>query len=192
MTHNEWTGKWLGKRIDFDKVYGAQCADVAGQYALDVHGITGLEGVTGAVDFFTKHDSRPKQKAAYYAIKYQEGLEPPQGAFIVWGATPNNSYGHIAVCDSSTQTSLTVLEQDGFNNPSRDVSKGDAYGLKRRTATYNNVLGWLVPKQKPNGNLPPANAKIAASDRGAQNGDYWFNQSANSWMQLADSKWRFI
>jgi len=221
MKHQDWKDRWLNKPIDFDNAYGAQCVDVMRQYASDVHGITNIEGVRGAADFFTQHANRPNQRAAYFAIAYQEGLEAPQGAFIVWGANSGNgNFGHVAVCDASTQTGITILDQDGFDNPTRNVNLGSANGLRKRTVNYNNVLGWLVLRQDRNPNpsttttpaagirilatppvglqlaindrYPPANAVYAPSDTNGRVGEYWRNPNSLQYMVLTTSGWRNI
>jgi len=197
MDHNQWRDKWLGKVVDFDGAFGGQCVDVARQYAADVHGIRNIEPVRGAVNFFTDYDQMPNLKANYFRIAYQEGLIAPQGALFVFGTTPTNSFGHIGVVDSGNQTEFISLDQDGFNNPAKDVDKGDTQGLKRKTFNYSRVLGWLVLKENRStvtvtGSTPPAGAKIASSDRNAQNGDYWLNTSTNRWMQLVNGKWQNI
>ena len=40
--------------------------------------------------------------------------------------------------------------------------------------------------------LPPQGARIATSDRTAQNGDYWLNPSTSRWMLLTNGKWNYI
>jgi len=199
MTHNKYKNTYLHTIIDVDKKYGGQCVDVARHYMSVIHNVNDVEGVNGAVDFFTKYDSMPKLKSAYHRINYQPGMICPQGALVIWGTTKNNSYGHIAICDEATQSTLTILEQDGFDNPARDVSIGDTDGLEVRTTSYTNVLGWLVIKEKTAeikviGAVPPAGAKIATSDRTAQNGDYWLNISlaVPKWMLLVNGKWNYI
>jgi len=197
MTHEQFKEKYIGVPVDYDKAYGAQCVDVARQYICDVHKVNQPEGVNGAADFFINHDKRPNQQKNYYCIKYQEGLEAPQGALIIWAPNKDNgNYGHIAVCDNSTQNNITVFEQDGFDNPTKDVKLGSANGMKERVRSYNNVLGWLVLKQnKINvsviGNVPPAGATIVQSDRNGNYGDYWFNTSTNRWMILRGNPTRW-
>ena len=39
MDYNGFRDKYLGKRIDFDKVYGYQCVDLIIQYCSEVFGI---------------------------------------------------------------------------------------------------------------------------------------------------------
>ena len=199
MTHNNWRDSNLYKVIDVDKKYGGQCVDAARDHMAKVDDVFDVEGVNGAVDFFTKYDHMPKLKAAYHRIMYQPGMVAPQGAKIIWGTTPNNSFGHIAICDSATQLTLTILEQDGFDNPARKVDLGDTDGLEMRVTSYDRVLGWLIPRELPEpvrviGNLPPDGARIAKSDRTAQNGDHWLNQSVKParWMLLANGKWDYI
>jgi hypothetical protein len=203
MKHQEWKDRWLNIPIKFTEKFGAQCVDVMRQYAADVHGIRDIEVVNGAVDFFTRHNSRPVQMANYFAISYQEGLATPQGAFIIWGGNSNNgNFGHVAVCDTSTQTELTILDQDGFDNPARDVNLGSVNGMRKRTVSYNNVLGWLVLKENrnntdnrpvpANGKYPPANAIMAPSDTNGRVGEFWFSPSTRLYMTLTAQGWRNI
>jgi len=201
ITHKQWVNKYLHIVIDVDKAYGGQCVDVARSHMSEVDGYDDIEGVHGAVDFFVKYDDMPKLKAAYFRIVYQLGMIPPDGAKVVWGTTPNNPFGHIAVSDESGQIRMGVMEQDGFDNPARDVSKGTSKGLVKRETGYGNVLGWLVPREKPieikvSGNVPPAGSTIAESDRTAQIGFYWLNKTSDPknprWMLLTAAGWKFI
>jgi len=201
ITHEQWEKKYLHIVIDVDKAYGGQCVDAARSHMGEVDGYWDIEGVCGAVDFFTKYDSMPKLKAAYHRIAYQPGMTAPDGAKIVWDITPNNSFGHIAIADKATQLNLGILEQNGFDNPARDVNKGTSRGLVKRETSYGNVLGWLIPKEKPveivvKGKIPPAGASIATSDRTAQNGQYWLNKTSDPgnprWMQLINGTWQFV
>ena len=162
-----------------------KCVDVARQYMLDVHGVNNIESVNGAKDFFLQ-SYRPKQDKYYFRIAYQKGIVPSIGTIIIW----NGNFGHIAIVDESDQYGFTVLEQDGYNNATKDVSKGDSHGLKQKNYNYHNVLGWLVLKQdRLHSDQLPKNAVIAKSDREAQIGWYWFNEKTGNWMILTNAGW---
>ena len=42
MTYNDFINKYLGKAVDYDRVAGVQCVDLADQYLKDIFGITGV------------------------------------------------------------------------------------------------------------------------------------------------------
>ncbi len=49
MTLDEFVKKYLGKKVDYDGQYGAQCVDLFRQYCKDVLGIPHTGGVIGTV-----------------------------------------------------------------------------------------------------------------------------------------------
>jgi hypothetical protein len=97
----------LGKKVDFDGVYGAQCVDLFREYCQDVWQIPHTGGVEGAKDLFA-------QKAPglqYLSIGSAQALP---GDVVIWDASQTNKYGHVAILLYGTDTTLVVLEQDGF------------------------------------------------------------------------------
>jgi len=185
--------------------YVHNCVDVFRDHCASVDFITDLESVGGAHELYTRYEYLPKLSAAYFRIQYQEGLIPPEGAKLIWGATANNSFGHVAIADEgSTQTLLALLEQDGFRNDKRDVSIGDMKGLTERKTIYTGLLGWLVLREvrmssapsglqfSDTGRYPTSGSTIATSDRNAQLNQYWYNPTAKQYMILTQGGWRFI
>jgi len=149
MNHQEFIVKYLGKPVDFDGRYGAQCVDLIRMYIKDVYGISlQPEGVEGAQEFYTKHDDRPRQKALFNRITYTGNLQPPQGALLVFGANKDNGYyGHIAICHKADHKSITVYEQDGIANSKALKDGRPQKGMYENTWRYDNLLGWLIPKE---------------------------------------------
>jgi hypothetical protein len=139
MTLMDFVKKYTGKKVDFDGVYGAQCVDLARQYFKDVWELPRQpEGVIGAQDFFLKHDTRPLQIQMLNCIACQPGINiPPEGAVILFRATPSNQYGHIGICVKSGENAIILFEQNGF---AQDGAKFSVYD-------YSLVLGWLVKKE---------------------------------------------
>ena len=149
MTHQEFIDKYLGKPVDFDGQYGAQCVDLARMYIREVLNISSQpEGVNGAADFFTKHDSRPKQKAMFDRVAYTGNIQPPQGALLIFGPNQDNgNHGHIAICHKATHQNVTVYEQDGIANLRAIKEKKPQKGMYENTWRYNNILGWLIKRE---------------------------------------------
>lgn len=104
--------KYHGQKVDFDGVCRAQCVDLFRQYNKDVWGNPRLEGLGengGAKDLWLKYDQMPLTK------KYlRKVTEPVCGDVVVFGATPTNKFGHVAIFLVQEGDDMLVFEQDGF------------------------------------------------------------------------------
>ena len=139
---------YLGKAVDWDGHFGAQCVDLVRQYWQEVDKIPQPEptGTEGAIAFFNNHDNRPVQRRYLYRVEYRPGMIPPPGAVIVFSAVPTNRFGHIGICVGADEKCLDLFEQNGTAN-----SRAKAEGRKQKGAfigrwNYNRVLGWLVKR----------------------------------------------
>jgi len=129
MTYQEFKNKWLGKGINYDGSFGNQCMDVYRMYVKEVLACPQSPPVTGAKDVWNT-----------YLPEYFDRIEntptgvPQQGDIVIWGMSP---YGHIAICDHATASTLTCFEQNW--------KEGDGSGVTelRLHGNYNSVLGWL-------------------------------------------------
>ena len=132
MTFEEFITKNCGKAVDYDKAYGAQCVDLFRQCCQDVWGIPHTGVVDGAKDLYLNYNSLPLEKKYFAALKPTAAVQP--GFVAVWGATPKNKYGHVAlaICKPDAD-SLIVLEQNGL--------KQDGAKVVRRST--QNLLGYL-------------------------------------------------
>lgn len=137
ITYQEFKTKWLGKGIDFDGSYGNQCMDVYRQYVKEVLGYPQSPGVTGAKDVWNTY-----LPTYFDRIANSPTGVPKQGDIVIWGMAP---YGHIAICDSATTTTVTCFEQNWTELDGSGVTE------IRKHTNYNNVLGWLKPKTQPQG-----------------------------------------
>jgi hypothetical protein len=134
MTFTEWKSQAVGRHIDVDGAYGAQCVDVYLDYIQKVIGVSNWGTVSGYGDAAALY---PKANLQYFT-KFDASGIPIQGDVIFYGATATNSAGHVAVVDSADSTGVTCIEQDGFN-PS-----GSCYVKFRK---WNGMcIGWLRPK----------------------------------------------
>lgn len=103
---------YYGQKVDFDGVCGAQCVDLFRRYNEDVWGNPRLEGLGengGAKDLWLKYDRMPLMKK--YLCKV---TEPVCGDVVVFGATPINKFGHVAIFLAQNGDDMLVFEQDGF------------------------------------------------------------------------------
>lgn len=131
MKFVEFMNKYLGKKVDFDGVYGAQCVDLFRQYCKDVLNIKEHTGaVDGAKDLYLNYVDLPNEHK--YFNLYKSNFK--YGDALVWGASMTNKYGHVAIyiCDLGNGTVL-VMEQDGFKQD----------GAKLAVRSKSNLLGAL-------------------------------------------------
>jgi len=128
----------VGKHIDYDGQYGAQCFDVFQKYNREVVGGPFIGG-GGAHEIY---DSYATNGAAADYARVPANAGPPQlGDVAVWSASSPQSggFGHVAIVTSVSGGSFQVVEQNG-NNPG-----GVAY-TENRNAADPYLLGYLRPK----------------------------------------------
>ena len=135
MYLDQFLTKYCGKKVDYDGAYGAQCVDLFRQYCKDVLDIPHTGSVDGAKELYEKYADLPVEKK--YFTRLAKKAVPEYGYVAVWGSTPTNKYGHVAlvICRLSP-TSLLVFEQNG-------VLQDGAKFVERSTA---NLLGYLKYK----------------------------------------------
>ena len=111
-----WANEQIGKSIDYDGSYGAQCVDLIQAY-YDLFGYRNYSG-GNAIDFATK--SLP---SGWTRIKYGSIKDAKPGDIAVWKA--NNKYytspgwwestgvyGHIGIIVDVSSTELTIVHQN--------------------------------------------------------------------------------
>ena len=141
MTYLEFKKKWLGKRVDVDKINDYQCVDLIKAYLLECFSIP--NGSYGdAVDYWLTPNAAILKKF----VKVIDA--PKQGDIVILNqAMP---YGHIGIIDSPT----TYIEQNGGSGNgdglgtnairSKKLSKNLIFGLLRPVA---NIVETTLPTQ---------------------------------------------
>jgi hypothetical protein len=135
MKFEQFLTKYCGKKVDFDGAYGAQCVDLFRQYCNDVLNTPHTGAVDGAKELYEKYADLPVEKK--YFTRLTKKAVPGYGYVAVWGSTPANKYGHVAlvICQLGP-TSLLVFEQNGFQQD----------GAKFVERSTSNLLGYLKYK----------------------------------------------
>lgn len=111
MKLEEFIKKNTGKKVDYDKRYGAQCVDLFRQYCQDVLCIPHTGGVEGAKDLFINYEKMEKEKRYFSKIT---GTSFIPGDVAIWSDSSTNKYGHVAIIVGTINDDLIVFEQDGF------------------------------------------------------------------------------
>lgn len=111
-----WLNSISGQYLDKDGVYGAQCVDLILAY-YDYLGVPRSSG--NGKDYATN--------ALPSGWSRVQGGTPQKGDILVYGASSNNSYGHVAIYESETVTwhqnwdscpvrRVTGIRYNGFTN----------------------------------------------------------------------------
>lgn len=111
MKLEEFIKKNTGKKVDYDKRYGAQCVDLFRQYCQDVLCIPHTGGVEGAKDLFINYEKMEKEKRYFSKITGKHFIP---GDVAIWAESSTNKYGHVAIVVGTINDDLIVFEQDGF------------------------------------------------------------------------------
>ena len=134
MTLEEFVKKYIGKKIDYDGVYGSQCVDLFRQYVQDVFLIAEHTGTCassgGAKDLFLDYNKMPIEKKYFIRSRQKNWI---QGDILIWDGTETNKYGHVAIYLGKVNNSFIVFEQDGFKQD----------GAKINIRSRENLLGYL-------------------------------------------------
>lgn len=138
-----WKKKVLGKQLDIDHNYGDQCVDVDLSYGQALFpGVawqTVFPPVPGAKDMFGHYN--PKYFTAIKNNPKDTTQLPIQGDIIFFNY---GTYGHTGVVDSATNTSITIVEQNGRETAAASTDK--AHLTKYGWLTLGLPIGWLRPK----------------------------------------------
>ncbi len=130
MTILDFAREHQFKKVDYDGAYGAQCVDLFREFCKDSLNIPHTGVVHGAKDIWERYDELPVEKQFFEKLTWQM---PYAGDIVVFGATENNQYGHVAIVIMADDSNILVFEQDGFAQN----------GAKYRTVKRDNVLGFL-------------------------------------------------
>lgn len=112
MTYQNFKNEWLGRRVDYDRVYAYQCVDLIAQWCYE-NGITGVYG--NAIDYA----QRPSPN---FRNNFVQVSDYQAGDVVVLYGLSGNPYGHIGLCDHVDASGVWLLEQN---------ATGSADGLGR-------------------------------------------------------------
>jgi hypothetical protein len=131
-----WCNSQVGKALDFDGAYGAQCFDLFNFYYQAVTGRNPYSdgyGVAGAKDIydvptslFTKVANNPNDPSQI----------PPQGAVLIYdgGLPGSGGFGHVAIVDQADAQGVMVWDQNW----------GGQFVHHQRHMWTGHERGWLV------------------------------------------------
>lgn len=134
MTYNQFTKKYLGRYVDYDGSFGAQCVDLMRQYSKEVHEFAPYIAIPtrgNAKDIFRNF----RTNKYYTKILNAPTNMPKQGDIVFWGTYPfiTGFAGHVAIVESADVRNLVVYQQNYPTGRPCNFRKFD----------YRGVMGWL-------------------------------------------------
>lgn len=131
----------IGKGVDFDGMYGYQCADLVVDY---LYYVTEKKvRMWGNAKDLINNDFKGLAKLYTNTPKF---LAKP-GDIVVWNGNLGGGYGHTAVVISATLSSITVIEQNWLGGGANKTEFAT-----KRTHSYDNADHFIRPifaKSKP-------------------------------------------
>lgn len=123
----DWAGSVIDKPLDPDGHYGNQCVDTIDHFGQFIFGVPWQECVGGVGGANQLLDVAPDKY--WQRIDYYHGFIPQQFDVLVFGGDDLNQFGHTAVTWWATNTTINVIQQDGFAYPWQFVD-GNYYSAK--------------------------------------------------------------
>lgn len=124
-----WANSQVGKSLDYDGVYGAQCVDLIKYY----YKYLGVNPVTGNGSDYASN-SLP---SGWSRIKYYSGFVAQAGDIAVWSYL-SSSAGHVGIVTSANSSGMNLVDQNGASSPAhvvkncwKNYSSGTFYGVIR-------------------------------------------------------------
>lgn len=138
MNYLDFTRKYLGRYVDYDGHYGAQCADLMRFKQIDVDGYPAgsIPPAGYAKDIYRNFSTNQY----YRKIPNTPTGVPKQGDIIFFRTSLFFPFiygiaGHVAIFDSGDVNKMVLFEQ---NYPTGSPCRFGKH-------TYKDCLGWLTP-----------------------------------------------
>lgn len=141
MSFSEWIKKYLGKKTDYDGVYGVQCVDLIDCYIDRCLGLK--KGFWGnAKEWWIRRNSNEwlKKNFEFVTPKYKNG-ELKKGDI---GIRTSGTYGHIFIVAGPTADGKIKYYDQNADG------KGAAMTLRSKPYTSSYINGVLRPKDRSN------------------------------------------
>lgn len=139
-TYSQFINNHIGKAVDYDRVAGAQCVDLAKCYLKEVFGLE--SGAWGdAHSWYDNFNNIPTLKENFTRIPNTPDFVPKKGDIGVWDSGLSaGGWGHIAICTGEGDTNLFYSYDQNWNGRNDPCTK-----LRH---TYVHFAGVLRPKNQ--------------------------------------------
>lgn len=153
MTFAQWRAWAVGKLIDIDGAYGAQCWDLWADYAIRTQGATAMSTYTSqnagndsgyASSLWTAFPARPGIDTHF--VKLGRDITPREGDVAVWARSAAFPGSHVAMCTGRTRPG----QVECVSQNDQGTATAAAGATHVTWITTNGLLGYLRPKSNHN------------------------------------------
>ena len=133
---------WVGKSVDYDKAYGAQCVDFARQYAKD----SGYPIGTFSWSAYNGWKTWSPFNNTWIRVTRDGSNFPIPGDIVFFAPTPKNLYGHVAIAHNNCNAKTLIIIEQNAGSGNWDGKGSNA--IKITTTSYNGnrgvCVGWFT------------------------------------------------
>lgn len=140
MTMDEWVKKYMGKKIDYDGVYGVQCVDLAKHFIKHVLGVE-PQSIGNAIEYYRKRKTSKYLTDNFKWIDKKDGFIPQKGDLCVFNSKSGN--GHISIATGEGTKSHFYSYDENYPSSSHEP-------MTTARHSYERLYGVLRPKNQEN------------------------------------------
>lgn len=145
MKMDKWVKKNLGRKIDYDGVYGVQCVDLIKHFVKNVLDVE-PESIGNAIEYYNKRKTSKYLTSNFKWIDNSRKFVPQKGDLCVF--TSKSGYGHISIATGQGSTSY-------FYSYDQNYPRSKHEPMTKIKHTYSSFLGVLRPKKQNKIVTPP-------------------------------------
>lgn len=140
MTMDNWVKQYMGRKIDYDGVYGVQCVDLAKHFIKHVLEVE-PQSIGNAIEYYRKRKTSKYLTDNFKWIDKTDGFIPKKGDLCVFNSKSGN--GHISI--ATGEGTKTYFYSYDENYPS---SNHEPMTVAKHS--YDRLYGVLRPKNQDN------------------------------------------
>ena len=168
-----WANAQVGKKLDYDGAYGAQCVDLI-KYYYNEFGVASYAKGNGS-DYASNN-----LPTGWSRIAYTSGFVAQPGDIAVWTNSGGSNYGHVAIVISATSSKMNVVEQN-HNGTGNDPCNTYSYSYGSSSMTFYGVIRPSLILFTPRTSAPEAKNKYyIKTSKGGLNACIMINDSTGS------------
>lgn len=140
MKMDDWVKRNLGRKIDYDNVYGVQCVDLIKHYIDNVVDVFPLS-IGNAIEYYKKRYTSNYLLANFTWIDNTPKFIPKKGDICVF--TSKSGKGHVSIATGEGTTSY-------FYSYDQNYPSGKGEAMTKIKHSYKSFLGVLRPLNQEN------------------------------------------
>jgi hypothetical protein len=131
MTYQDFKKKYIGKYVDYDKYYGAQCWDLGQQYFTECLGLPSY--ILSGCGLVSNMLVQPKRSVMDQFFNQVPITKMQQGDVVIW------NWGHIAIYDHYENGKCYYFSQNPGACHIEVISEVGGYAFRKKSQAKHNI-----------------------------------------------------